>query len=187
MPMRRTFVAIELPEGVKKDIENVQKRLSGPGLRMVDPGNLHLTIKFIGDWEEGALADLCAAVGRAAASVPAFGFTLGGVGAFPNASRPHVVYISCSDDPPGSFRALHEAVETELLPLGIRREGRVFKPHLTLARVKEGRDRPDLEDALHRFADYEGGGAEASELAVVLSDLTSGGPIYTRAGTLPLG
>jgi 2'-5' RNA ligase len=187
MPKRRTFVAVEIPSDIREAIGRVQERLKGSGLRLVDAGNLHLTVKFIGDWDEGALADLCAAVGRAAATVAPFEYTLGGIGAFPNLSRPHVVFLGGSDRPEGSFRRLHEAVETELEALGIRPEGRGFKPHLTLARVKADRAPADLGDTLRRFADFEAGTADASELAVVLSDLTRDGPVYTRAGTLPLG
>ncbi|MCU0723542.1 MAG: RNA 2',3'-cyclic phosphodiesterase, partial [Planctomycetes bacterium] len=177
MPVHRTFVAVEIPEDVRRSIGEIQKRIAGPGLRMVDPSHMHLTVKFIGDWEESALGDLCAAVGRAAAASAPFEVLLRGVGAFPNLSRPHVIYLKCEDRPGGSFRRLHEAVETGLEALGIRRERRGFTPHLTLARVKADRTDPGLAGVLERFEAYETGTAEASELAVILSELTRDGPV----------
>lgn len=183
----RTFLALDIPDEVRNVVATVQERLAHTGttMRAVHPASLHLTVRFIGDWEENRLAELCAAVSRATAGVAPFAVRFAGLGAFPNPARPRVIFLDCQGDPPDAFARLHQAVEAELEGLGLPRDSRGFRPHLTLARVK-GPPSSDLPEVLGRFADFEAGEGWAEDLGVYLSELTSRGPIHTRAGTAVL-
>jgi len=184
----RTFVALNIPEEVREEVEPVQKRLSASGtpLRAVSPANMHVTLKFIGDWEENRLMEVCEAVARGASSVEPFELRFRGIGAFPHLRKPRVVTLACESDPPDALQRLHAALERELEALGIPNDGRVFRPHITLARVK-GAPGPDLRDAILQFGTFEAGSGRLDEVVVYLSEPAPGGPVYTRVGAAPVG
>ncbi len=185
---RRTFVALEIPDAVKEEAGRVQARIleTGGGVRPVDPSRMHLTMKFVGDFEESRLGDLCGAVSRAAGEVAPFALRFEGVGAFPGLRKPRVVYLRCQSEPPEAIGRLHAALEEALDGVGIRREGRTFRPHVTLARVR-GRPGGGLSGSIERMAGLSFGEGSAEELVVFLSELTPQGPVYTRAGGGRLG
>ncbi|MHC5038226.1 MAG: RNA 2',3'-cyclic phosphodiesterase [Planctomycetota bacterium] len=185
---RRTFIALDIPKEVRAEVATVQKRLARTGakLRMVDPGKMHLTLKFIGEWEENRLAELCEAAERAASASPPFPIHYAGIGAFPGLRKPRVIYLAGEGDPPQALSVLHGALEQELEGLGIPRESRIFRPHITLARVK-GPPGRELADTVSRFSSFAAGEGVAEEVIVFLSELRPGGPLYTRVGGAPLG
>ncbi|MHC4601289.1 MAG: RNA 2',3'-cyclic phosphodiesterase [Planctomycetota bacterium] len=185
---RRTFLALGVPDEVRDEMAALQDRLRRvePNLRIVAPRNMHLTVKFVGEWGEDRLAELCAAARRAAAKVKPFPLLFRGVDAFPHVRRPRVIVLHCESAPDGALGELHRALEGELAGVGIRPEGRPFKPHLTVARVK-GRAGKDLAAGLRSLSGFLGGEGEAEALGVFLSELTPGGPIYTKADLAPLG
>jgi 2'-5' RNA ligase len=184
----RTFIALHVPEEVREEMIPLQERLGhvAENLRMVAPANMHLTLKFVGDWEENRLGDLCEGARRAASRVNPFRLLFGGVDVFPHIRRPRVVILKCASQPPSALSDLHSELEGELAPLGVKPEGRVFRPHLTIARVK-GRGGRGLADLVLHLGGFEAGTGEAAELGVFLSDLTPRGPVYSRVGAARLG
>jgi 2'-5' RNA ligase len=122
-----------------------------PDLSWVREPALHLTVKFLGEQP----ADL---VGRLVEELRAVGdrnkvieVEIGGVGAFPNFRRPRVVWIGVSPDP--KLELLHHDVESACEALGIPLDGKPFRPHLTLARVKPRAADPVTLRKLARAAD----------------------------------
>ena len=138
-------------------------------------------LAFVGDFEEARLADLCAAAKRAASAVKPFELRFAGVGAFPKPESPRVVFLGSTDEPKGSISKLHDLLEAELVDMGLPRDGQRFKPHLTLARVRAQDKIGELTEVISRFNDFEAGVSLVEEMSVYLSELTSSGPVYTRA------
>lgn len=141
METLRLFIAIPLPEMLLRQLAQVQrtleKQMPAGVVRWVKPEGIHLTLKFLGDTPEGevpAIREALTAVARRAVSCT---FAVGDLGCFPNLRRPRVIWVGVQE-PGGQLRALQEAVERAMVPLGYPPEGRPFSPHLTLGRVRDG-------------------------------------------------
>lgn len=165
--MLRLFVGVSLPSQLKLILSQLVGGL--PGARWVDPGNYHLTLRFIGEVDEGTASDLDAALVRIRAK--RFTLTLAGVGSF--AARNLFVGVERNPD----LVRLQEKVESAVARTGIGPEGRRFAPHVTLARLK---GKPDaklgqylVEHALFRAAPFD-----VAHFYMVASYLTKSGVIY---------
>jgi len=133
----RLFLALELAPATAEEIHAAVAPLqdSAPGLAWVPAHKLHLTLKFLGDADESRVAALGDVTARLAAGHRPFELTLGGIGAFPNFRRPRVVWLGVEGEP--RLELLHHDVEVAAADLGYELEGRPYRPHVTLARVRE--------------------------------------------------
>jgi 2'-5' RNA ligase len=132
----RLFFAIELSDAVRLALDHAVAplRAAEPALAWVGATKLHLTMKFLGDVDEVGAERLSAAADAVAARHRPFEMTLGGVGAFPNFRRARVVWIGVEGDP--RLELLHHDLELACGAAGFEVEGRPFRPHITLARVR---------------------------------------------------
>jgi 2'-5' RNA ligase len=182
--MLRTFVAVNIPATrLLVDVIGQLGRM-GSSLKPVAADNLHLTLKFLGDTPESRIAEIGQVVTRAAAQVAAFDVRLVGLGAFPNAQRPDVIWAGFESN--DTLRTLAVALESTLEPLGFRRESREFKPHLTLARVK-AKPPPALFKLLADHPATDFGSVHIASVKLFQSELQRGGPTYTVLATAKLG
>ncbi len=184
MSVVRAFIAIELPGEIQQHLDQVaaqlKQRLNGLPVRWVPANNMHLTLKFLGDVSVANLEILKEVLLSEAAQVTTFEVSVGGIGAFPNAQRPRVVWIGV--EAPPELEALQSSLENRLARLGYSREDRPFSPHLTLARVSRSASSSDIRQI--------GGAVQASkvgflgatcvqEIRLYKSDLQPGGSVYT--------
>lgn len=179
METLRTFIALDLPEPVRREIIRLQQRLMQHrfGVRWVKPEGLHLTLKFLGATSAEQAAAVAAVLAAAAHGVAPFSMTISGMGAFPNSRNPKVLWLGVAVD--DRLRALQARLETELEPHGFPREKRPFTPHLTLGRVREGAGRRELSACIEEHRGQPFGSGEASRLVFYRSELTPAGPVYT--------
>lgn len=134
----RLFLAINLPPDVRQAIATevaAPLQMVAPELAWVREPSLHLTVKFLGEQPPELVPDLVAALRIVGERNKVIEVEIGGVGAFPNFRRPRVVWIGVSPDP--KLELLHHDVEFACEGLGIPLDGKPFRPHLTLARVKQ--------------------------------------------------
>ena len=141
----RTFIAVRLPPAVLQALgevsEQVAREWPEKSVRWVRPENMHLTLRFLGDTEGEKVPALGAGLDEVAGEVAPFELQLDGMGCFPNARRPRVVWVGLQDSEERLVQ-LQKVVERLVRQLGWKREeGRRFRPHLTLGRVRE-RQRP---------------------------------------------
>ena len=178
--MYRLFVAIDLTESAK---EAVTKICSGlPGVKWVDPAQMHLTLRFIGDADETLFLRIRKEL--ATVSAPAFRMLLRGVGRFPPKREPHVLWVGV--DRSDSIIQLRDQVERALVRTGLEPEGRAFSPHITLARVRDmpaARVAPYLEQ--HRL--FEAPPIPVNEFHLYSSILSAKGAIHRREASCFLG
>ena len=172
--MVRTFVAIDLTEEIRQRARESQEILrEAPGrLAIVEPENLHLTLKFLGEVDQAQIEPIIGAL-RAVRADP-FNLTVG-YAVCNHPQRPRVIWCDVTDS--GKSAALARQVDDLLEPLGFPREKRPFHPHVTLARVK------DLHPALikeveRRIRREPLGRCLVSAIKLKKSTLTPGGPIY---------
>jgi RNA 2',3'-cyclic 3'-phosphodiesterase len=175
----RSFVAIELPAEVKRALGALQDdlRAARADVSWVKPENFHLTLKFLGDVEEGRLGEVERMCAEAASAARRFDLKLGGVGLLPHRRQPRVVYVEVG----GQVRELgelHRAVEEKLDALGFEKEARAFRPHITLGRVKSPRRVRELV-ALCESKRFATGEFPVGEIALMRSELHPTGARYT--------
>lgn len=180
--MPRLFVALMLPETLRQRAAALRTTI--PTARWVQPTHMHITLRFIGEVEDAQAA----AVDDALASVHALAlrFRVAGVGRFPPSPRkaPRVLWLGIT--PPDALAPLRRAVESALAPVGLPPEGSAFRPHLTLARLKTHKPTPEADRFLARNADYDAGPVSAADFALIESQLTPQGPVYTARRRYPL-
>ena len=176
----RLFLAINLSSEVRRDLfeATAPLRECAPELAWVREPLVHLTLKFLGEQPTERLAEIKDVLAVVAGRHRELVMDIGGIGAFPNFQRARVVWIGVAQDP--RLELLHHDVEVACESIGFEIEGRPFRPHLTLARVKK----PLAEESarqLSRLAkrlDYRTDFIVRS-VDLMRSDLSSDGPAYT--------
>lgn len=129
--MPRLFVAIDLPDDVRQAVCGLRESIRG--FRWVPQEQLHLTLRFIGDMDEGLLERVKERVSTVQFQV--FAIELNGIGHFPPRGLPRVIWAGITSGP--ELFAVQKQVEQACVAAGIPHEPRCFSPHLTLARLKD--------------------------------------------------
>jgi len=178
----RTFIAIELPEQVKAKLSELQTLLkkSGADVKWIDPHNIHLTLKFLGEIDEAKSAKISGIIEEVAKDSKQFRVNLSSCGAFPKIEFPRVIWIAV-DKGDKEIKILAEKLEERTERLGIPREERSFSSHITIGRVKSPANKDKLVRALKETENYfDGGNTEfdVTKITLFKSLLGSGGPTY---------
>ena len=146
-------------------------------MKWVRPEALHLTLKFLGDVDEGQEPSLRGGLGQVAGEARPVTLHMEGFGVFPDFRRPRIVWVGVAPDP--ALELLQHRVEQVFAPLGFPTEARTFRPHVTLGRTGRDarpRDFTGLEGALMALTFAET--ALVSDLDLMESTLQSGGAVY---------
>jgi 2'-5' RNA ligase len=176
----RTFIAVETSPEVRTKAQQLIKTLaqSPAKVKWVEPHNLHLTLKFLGEIELLEVPKICQAMTRATADLPPFDLEALGAGAFPNLASPRTVWIGGGQGSEEMI-TLHDRLEAELAPLGFRREQRRFRPHLTIGRVRNSPQGIDeLAQLLAERREFAAGSTDVAEVVLFSSELERDGPTY---------
>jgi 2'-5' RNA ligase len=174
----RLFVALSIPAHVRENlallIRNLQRSDAQP--RWVNPENLHITLKFIGEIASERVPAICDALVTIRAAQP-LKIEFRNVGFFASARRPSVAWIGIEAPPALAFLAAE--VDRLLAPLGIQPETKPFVPHLTIARFKENRLSPALHAEIEKLKEHSFATLSAREIHLIESRLKSSGAEYT--------
>jgi 2'-5' RNA ligase len=184
--MIRSFFAIELPDEVKEEAGRAIGALArlGADVKWVKPENAHVTLKFLGQISPETAEAMAQAAAEALAEHPAPRLRLSGAGVFPNPRKARVVWMGLAgDQAPAAEMA--KVLDQTAARFGVDSEKRAFKSHLTLGRVRSGRGRGRLVDALAELK-IQPIEFTAGEVVLYRSDLKPTGPVYTPLGRLPL-
>lgn len=184
---RRLFVSVDLPDRLTEPFENLQRRFAdADGLRLTDPAQAHLTLKFLGDTDPTRIDELTAALGRAVDStdVEPFSVEIGGLGVFPSMEYISVVWTGI-DAGSVALTTLHEAVERETTALGFDPADHEFTPHVTLARMDDARGKESVQRVV-RESDPTVGSFRVTEIRLTESVLTDDGPEYSTVAAFEL-
>jgi len=178
-PLIRSFIAFDIEnEEVVRRLVEVQQRLisTQAHLKLVKPENIHVTIRFLGNINEG-LVDLIHQKIKETAWKP-FDFHIQGLGVFPKLRYPRVVWAGIRQGAE-QLRAISNELEPSLRKLGIAPDPKGFSPHITIARVKSGRNKAELVKQIMELAEYDFGVVKACCLRLKKSTLTPKGPVYS--------
>ena len=183
----RLFVSVDLPADLAEPIRSIQSELrEASGLRMIDPDQAHVTLKFLGSVEGDRLATLDDALSDAVdrASVGPFHATLEGIGVFPSLEYINVVWVGIGDGAE-EMRRLHESIEEETTAIGFDPEEHTFTPHVTIARMDHAGGK-GLVQAYVEGADPDLGTFPVGAVCLTESTLTESGPSYSTVERYPL-
>jgi 2'-5' RNA ligase len=147
----RLFIAINLPEEWKETLSKPMESIAwiAKGVHWVEPKGMHLTLKFLGDVEREQMETLTNLLKPIAESSPGFHVRIAGTGAFPSPRRPRVFWAGISA--PEELLRLQRRIDEATQLLGFPPEDREFKPHLTVARIKDPLGKKRITDAFLRF------------------------------------
>jgi RNA 2',3'-cyclic 3'-phosphodiesterase len=176
----RAFVAIEIDQVVLRRIFSAIDKLKSriPGIRWTPQANCHLTLKFLGNMDEGLVDPAGLALERELSPFRRFTINAKGLGVFPDAKRPRVLWVGIEGKPLAELAVM---VDKGLELLGFEREKRNFTPHLTIGRWRQfARSDKDLLDALEKSKDQEFGDSTVREVILFQSILNSGSAVYRR-------
>jgi 2'-5' RNA ligase len=189
---RRLFVALEPPDPVRRRLAALADELrraagrAGDEIRWVPPANVHLTLQFLGAVPEERVSNVEAALRDAAREARPLSLAVRGVGGFPNARRPRVVWAGLEGDL-APLAALVAGLGARLAKLGFPPEERPFSPHLTLGRARDRRGAPGLAGALAGVAQEAPAPWRAAEVVLFESHLSPRGPRYEAIARIPIG
>ena len=175
----RCFVAIEIPQSIQALLRPVQTRLQSEIQKAswTKPGNFHLTLKFLGDVPSERIDVVRETIQNVADAQAPFSIEFGGVGAFPNFTRPRVLWVGLKQ---GALTVsnLAKAVNRELKRLGFPVDNR-FHPHLTLARLRTPMNLEPLQNILRQYNTIAGAVVKVNEITLMRSQLHPKGAVYT--------
>lgn len=183
----RTFLAFPLPADILEAIRGVQQCLIGKGVRIswVKPENIHLTVKFLGEISPDSVQLAIQAAETTAAGALPMQLSVKGLGVFPDARRPRVVWAGLS----GRTQSLIDFqadLEENLANVGFEKEGRRFNAHLTLGRVKKKLSPAKLVSAFDACGGFASRSFSADRLVLYRSQLRPEGAVYTALDSFQL-
>jgi 2'-5' RNA ligase len=182
----RTFIAIELPDQIKNQIEQVQAPLKKTKafVSWVKPGNIHVTLKFLGEVPEEKIDEIFSATGKAVEGTKRFTMSLKGMGTFPDFKRPRVIWVGTGSGQE-ELSGMAGRIEDEMEKIGFPKEKRRFSAHFTIGRVKSPKGVEKLMEMV-KSSDFQTEEIAVSEVVVMRSQLHPAGAIYTPLKKIPL-
>jgi len=178
--MPRLFVAIDLPDDIKKRIEELCA-FGMPGIKWVDPNQYHLSLGFIGEVDFDQQNSISIALSKI--KNKSFNLGLGGMGLFPDNKSPRVIWVGVNKSE--ELSTLKMKVEFQLSQIGILKEKKRFRPHITTGRVKSNKIKR-IGDYIVHYDLFRTDPFEIKEFSLFQSRLTPEGAIYTKASTYHL-
>jgi 2'-5' RNA ligase len=173
----RAFIAIKIPEDLARELDRGNGYLKSNNYKPVEPYNMHLTLKFLGEVSYDKLKLLKEIIEKKIRGFGKFEFCIKGVGAFPSPTAARVVWFGVGQGGE-RLKKLADLIEEIACEIGFKRESREFNPHLTLGRLKRPRS---ISETLEKLKVLYGGKeywVEAKEIIFFKSTLTPKGPIY---------
>jgi 2'-5' RNA ligase len=187
----RLFIALAVPPDVRQEIGRAQDQLqrhSPPGaVRWTPPEQFHVTLKYLGDVPDTQVAALQNSVSTALAGFSALRLSAHGIGFFPSARKPRVIWAGAGDAL-GQLVVLHRRIDAAVRPFAPAGKLETFNGHITLGRFKPGQRAP-VEKLLERavvLRDRHFGDWLAAEVEIVRSELTSTGARHAPLASYPL-
>jgi len=175
----RSFIAFDIEsEAARKNLATMQNLLAqtGADLKLVEPQNIHVTVRFLGDITPATAERIFTEMQQI--QFTPFDVQITGLGAFPDLSYPRVVWAGITEGAE-QLKIIFNQLESRLWNLGFAADPKGFNPHLTIARVKSGRNKSQLTEFIAKNTNYAFGAIKAECLKLKRSDLTPRGPVYS--------
>lgn len=176
----RTFIAVGITDDIRKNIAGVQSELKkhDVNIKWVKPENIHITLKFLGEIEEGKINEIYENIKVSVDDIERFSISVEEAGAFPSLKSPRVVWVGVSE---GSQRLviLNQRIENALASIGFEKEKRAFSAHITIGRIRSSKNVKLLAERIGDMKKVSLGRALIENILVMKSNLTPRGPVYS--------
>jgi 2'-5' RNA ligase len=180
----RAFIAISLPKEIRDFLSNIQNQLKscGADVRWVQPQNIHLTLKFLGEINEGQLNKINVIIEEVTKKLPPFTISINSIGAFPRTSSPKVIWAGIQKGD-SKVKIIANELEERIADadIGIPKEEKTFSSHITIGRKRSSLKIDKLIDGLRKmdlFTKEQGQEFLTSKITLFKSTLTPKGPNY---------
>ncbi len=186
--MIRAFISVEIPDEIKGALQDIQQafRESRDRITWVRPQGMHITLKFLGDIEEGSIPEIGARMQKAGDNIEPFVIHLLGAGVFPGMKKPRVLWAGIREGAE-DLKKIQEDLDSRLEDLGFPISIRPFSPHITIGRIKDIRDPRWFAAQMEKHGDTEIGSMRAESIHLFESRLRPDGAVYTERFFAPLG
>lgn len=178
----RTFIAIDLSEEAKRELAKLQSELkkSNADVKWVEPENVHLTLKFLGEVTDEYVIKVKEVLDKIASQFKPYEIMLSGIGAFPKLDYPRVIWVGIEKGKIET-KEIADKIEEELSKLDFQKEDREFSAHLTIGRVRSPKNKQTLKEKLQTLDCklYTVNCTLVSSINLYQSTLTPQGPLYT--------
>ena len=173
----RSFIAIEI--GCNEKIINFINELkkSGAIIKLVEPENIHITLRFLGDISNQIIAKIEDVLKNSIDGIKPFQFCLEGVGIFPNQKYIKIIWIGIKNSE--IIEELSKRINHKINLIITDNKSQKFLPHITICRVKSSKNKEKLLDIIDEFNNYKFGTIKVDSIKLKKSELTSKGPIYS--------
>jgi len=181
----RLFVALSFSDGTKAKLDEYIKSLRplAREFKWVKAKNLHLTLKFLGECNSAQRENIITTLRESLAETPIISLQRTSPGCFPNIKKPRVFFLALKPDP--LLITCQSTIENAMSALGFETENRPFRPHLTLARIKDSFKAAPKMSGL--FAQpYPSFTQTCDNIELIQSQLTPAGAIYKTVQRFPL-
>lgn len=178
----RTFIAIELPQEVRGSLSQLQNQLktTGADVKWVEPKNIHLTLKFLGDIDDERLDKIKTILEDTVENKNTYLLRLSSIGAYPKINYPRVIWIG-AEEGDNQTQEIAKILEEKISKIGIPKETRPYSSHITIGRVRSSLNRQKLVwnlCALENKLSEENLEFWVNKITLFKSTLTPKGPIY---------
>jgi 2'-5' RNA ligase len=180
----RAFLGVPIPDSLKPQIMRIQRKFDYFDIKFVEKENLHFNLRFFRDIDEDKLDSLNAALKKVCSQFEPFEIGISGIGAFPSKNYVRVIWLGVKKGYQ-TFKTLGEMVGTSVESIGFEKESN-FVPHLTLGRVRSGRNKNELLVLMRKMEEVEIGKMKIDKLVLFQSKLSPKGPVYEEVFSIKL-
>ncbi len=175
----RCFIAVDIPDSIKKDINDLVEFLKkhDADIKWVSADNLHITLKFLGNTREKLITEIRDKISMVVKSYRPFNIKIKSTGVFPNSKYPRVCWIGI--EYPDTFIKLQKDIDKSMKQLGFKEDDRDFKPHLTIGRFRSKKGALNIIKELDNNATKEFGDVLVDSIKIMKSVLKPTGPEYS--------
>jgi len=172
----RAFLGIPISDDLKPRIAGIQKKFDSFDIKLVKKENLHFNLRFFREIEDDKINKMKSILEKVAAQFKPFEINISGIGAFPSKKYVKVVWLGVKEGFQ-TFKALEEMISKSLLTLGFEKDER-FIPHLTLGRVRSGRNKNEIMSLIEKLEDVEISKMKVDRIILFQSKLFTSDPKY---------
>lgn len=180
--MIRTFIAVEIPEKIRNEIDCQLKIFAQQdfSVKWVSQDNLHITMLFLGDVSLDFVESTKHKLELVAQKHNPFNLSLKSIDAFPSSKQPRIIWIGV-DTGSDQLVTLQSDIENTLIQIGFKPEVRKFHPHLTIGRVKFRFTNPKVFETAYQSETFS-----VNSIVLFKSTLLPSGPVYEKLGEYKL-
>lgn len=173
----RGFIAIDIPTFSKLlEFEN-KIRNTGADIKLVEPKNIHITLKFLGDMSEGQIDKIQDVIKESVKGIEPFEIKFSDTGVFPNQDYMKVIWIGIQNTDP--IIKIANSINEKITMMGFKKDKRPFSAHLTIGRVKTAKNKEKIKQVLKKYQKMDFFSYNVESIKLKKSVLTPNGPIYS--------